>query len=51
MIALFDRVEAEVGPIEVAVFNIGANVEFPDRRNDGARLHQGLGKWRASAVS
>ncbi len=29
MIALFDRVEAEVGPIEVAVFNIGANVNFP----------------------
>jgi NAD(P)-dependent dehydrogenase (short-subunit alcohol dehydrogenase family) len=25
MVALFDRVEAEVGPIEVAVFNIGAN--------------------------
>lgn len=29
MIALFDRVEAEVGPVEVAVFNIGANVNFP----------------------
>ncbi|WP_447761592.1 SDR family oxidoreductase [Sphingopyxis panaciterrae] len=29
MIGLFDRVEAEVGPIEVAVFNIGANVNFP----------------------
>lgn len=29
MVALFDRVEAEVGPIEVAVFNIGANVQFP----------------------
>lgn len=29
MIALFDQVEAEVGPIEVAVFNIGANVQFP----------------------
>lgn len=25
MVALFDRVEAEVGPVEVAVFNIGAN--------------------------
>ncbi len=25
MIALFDRVEADIGPIEVAVFNIGAN--------------------------
>ena len=29
MIGLFDRVEAEVGAIEVAVFNIGANVNFP----------------------
>ena len=25
MIALFDRVEADIGPVEVAVFNIGAN--------------------------
>lgn len=29
MIALFDQVEAEVGPVDVAVFNIGANVNFP----------------------
>src|SRR3546814_10955537 len=29
MIALFDAVEAEVGPTAVAVFNIGANVTFP----------------------
>ena len=28
MSELFERVEAEVGPIEVAVFNIGANVRF-----------------------
>lgn len=28
MIALFDRVESEIGPIEVCVFNIGANVRF-----------------------
>lgn len=28
MIALFDTIEASVGPIEVAVFNIGANVRF-----------------------
>jgi NAD(P)-dependent dehydrogenase (short-subunit alcohol dehydrogenase family) len=28
-IALFDRIEAEVGPLEVVVFNIGANVRFP----------------------
>jgi len=29
MVALFDQIEAEIGPIEVAVFNIGANVRFP----------------------
>lgn len=28
MIALFDRIEAEVAPIEAAIFNIGANVNF-----------------------
>lgn len=28
VIALFARVEAEVGPLEVVVFNIGANVRF-----------------------
>lgn len=29
MIALFDRVEREIGELEVVVFNIGANVRFP----------------------
>jgi len=29
MIALVDRIETEVGPLEVVVFNIGANVWFP----------------------
>lgn len=29
VIALFDRVEVEIGPIEVVVFNIGGNVRFP----------------------
>jgi len=29
MIALVDRIEAEIGPLEVVVFNIGANVRFP----------------------
>lgn len=28
MVALFDQIEAEVGPLEVVVFNIGANVRF-----------------------
>lgn len=29
MVGLVDRIEAEIGPLEVAVFNIGANVRFP----------------------
>ena len=31
MVALIDTIESEVGPIEVAVYNIGANVNFPIR--------------------
>jgi NAD(P)-dependent dehydrogenase (short-subunit alcohol dehydrogenase family) len=31
MIALVDTIEREVGPIEVAVFNVGGNVSFPIR--------------------
>src|SRR5215470_10543062 len=30
-IALVDTIEREIGPIEVAAFNIGANVRFPIR--------------------
>lgn len=29
MVALVDRIEAEIGPLEAVVFNIGANVRFP----------------------
>jgi NAD(P)-dependent dehydrogenase (short-subunit alcohol dehydrogenase family) len=29
MVALFDRIEAEIGPLDVVIFNIGANVWFP----------------------
>ena len=29
MIALVDKIEAEIGPLDVVVFNIGANVWFP----------------------
>ena len=29
MIALVDRIESEIGPLQVVVFNIGANVRFP----------------------
>ena len=28
MVGLFDRIEAEIGPLEAVVFNIGANVRF-----------------------
>jgi NAD(P)-dependent dehydrogenase (short-subunit alcohol dehydrogenase family) len=31
MVALIDTIEREVGPLEVAVYNIGANVNFPIR--------------------
>jgi len=31
-IALFDRIERDIGPIGVVVFNIGANVQFPIRQ-------------------
>jgi NAD(P)-dependent dehydrogenase (short-subunit alcohol dehydrogenase family) len=31
VVALVDTIEREVGPIEVAVYNIGANVNFPIR--------------------
>ena len=31
MVTLVDTIEREVGPIEVAAFNIGANVRFPIR--------------------
>ena len=29
VIALFDRVETDIGPVEAVIFNIGANVMFP----------------------
>ncbi|MEO1142533.1 MAG: SDR family NAD(P)-dependent oxidoreductase, partial [Pseudomonadota bacterium] len=29
MVALFNRIEKEIAPLEVVVFNIGANVRFP----------------------
>ena len=29
MIALFDRIESKIAPLEVVVFNVGANVWFP----------------------
>lgn len=31
VVALFEQIEGEVGPLEVVVFNVGANVRFPIR--------------------
>lgn len=35
MVALFDRIEAEIGPIEVVAFNIGANVRHGIEQTTG----------------
>ncbi len=48
MVALFDRIEAEVGPIEVAVFNIGANVQFGIRETT-ARVYRKV--WEMAAFA
>lgn len=40
VVALFDRVEAEVGPVEVAIFNIGANVKFPFGEIEVRKFHK-----------
>ena len=47
-VALFDQIEAEVGPLEVCVFNIGANVNFPIREMT-ARVYQKV--WEMAAFS
>ena len=31
MVALVDRIERDIGPVEVVVFNVGGNVRFPIR--------------------
>lgn len=40
MIALFDRIESEIGPLEVVVFNIGANVWFPIAEMTSQTFHK-----------
>ena len=42
VLALFDRIEAEIGPLEVVVFNIGANVRFAARAEN---LHRPDPPW------
>ena len=48
MIALFDRIEAEVGPIEIAVFSIGANVRFGIKETT-ARVYRKV--WEMAAFA
>ena len=62
MVALVETIEREVGPIEVAVFNIGANVRFPIRETTARvyfkvwemallrRLPDGRARWPRSMV-
>jgi len=40
VVALIDTIEREVGPIEVAVYNIGANVNFPIRETTSRVFHK-----------
>ncbi|NBB14337.1 SDR family NAD(P)-dependent oxidoreductase [Caulobacter sp. SLTY] len=48
MTALFDRVEREIGPLEVVVFNIGANVHF-NIRETTTRVYSKV--WEMAALA
>jgi NAD(P)-dependent dehydrogenase (short-subunit alcohol dehydrogenase family) len=48
MVALFDTIEADIGPIEVTAFNIGANVRF-DVVDTTARVYQKV--WEMAAFA
>jgi NAD(P)-dependent dehydrogenase (short-subunit alcohol dehydrogenase family) len=48
MVALFDTIEADIGPIEVVAFNIGANVRF-DIVEASARVYQKV--WEMAAFA
>lgn len=48
MTALFDQVEAEIGPIEIMVFNIGANVNVPIEETS-ARVYRKV--WEMAAFA
>ena len=50
MIELIETIEREIGQIEVAVFNIGANVRFPIRETTAASISR-CGRWAASPAS
>jgi NAD(P)-dependent dehydrogenase (short-subunit alcohol dehydrogenase family) len=40
MIALIETIERDVGPIEIAIYNIGANVNFPIRETTTRVFHK-----------
>ncbi|GAA5132981.1 SDR family oxidoreductase [Alloalcanivorax gelatiniphagus] len=48
MVALFDTIEEQVGPLEAVVFNIGANVNFPIR-DTSARVYRKV--WEMAAFA
>ncbi len=48
MVALVEQIESEIGPIEVAVFNIGANVNFPIAETTG-RVYRKV--WEMAAFA
>lgn len=48
MTALFDKIEAEIGPLEVVVFNIGANVHF-NIRETTTRVYTKV--WEMAALA
>lgn len=48
MTALFDRIETEIGPLEVVVFNIGANVHF-NIRDTTTRVYSKV--WEMAALA
>ena len=48
MTALFDRIESEIGPLEVVVFNIGANVHF-NIRDTTTRVYSKV--WEMAALA
>ena len=50
MVALVEGIERDIGPIEVAVFNIGANVRFPIRETT-ARVYFKVWEMCASPAS
>ena len=43
MVALFQEIEANIAPVEAAIFNIGANVHLQHSRRNRAHVLQDLG--------